>query len=442
MLKKIIFAVIVAVCIGAISYYFLGKEKGLVFFVISLMVALWTNEGIPLGVVSLFPLILFPMFGIMSIKETSINYAEPVIFLFLGGFFMAIAVERTNLHKYLARRLMNIFPATPMGLVYGVIITSGLISSVLSNTTVALMLLPIVMMITENKKVKTRLLLALAYGSSIGGVITPVGTPPNLILLGFLQKHHLESISFVQWIYMMLPVAVPMLLTVPFFLAFSVRKEILETTIKETVRPDKNQKKLMFFLSTLFVILVLNSKIEPWYGGLGLDERVVLLTAGLMMFLPGFSFLSWEDTREIPFEIIYLFGAGFAIADAFSKTHLIESFATSMNHLSVLAPCLIFLVVAMIVTAATNLTSNTAVVSIAFPVFFELAIHLPFNVNVILMIVAISGSYAFMLPIGTPPNAIVMSGGFVKTSQMIRGGFMVTVLGIFFLVLSAYFFWM
>jgi solute carrier family 13 (sodium-dependent dicarboxylate transporter), member 2/3/5 len=132
----------------------------------------------------------------------------------------------------------------------------------------------------------------------------------------------------------------------------------------------------------------------------------------------------------------------FTIADAFAKTHLVESFANSLQDLSILAPCWIFLVVALIVTAATNLTSNTAVVSIGLPVFYQLAVHLPFDTHAILMIVAIAGSFAFMLPIGTPPNAIVMAGGFLKTSQMIRGGFMVTVVGIFFLVLTAYFFWM
>jgi len=441
-MKKILIALITASVMGALVYFLMGKEKALVFFVISLMVVLWTNEGIPIGVVSLLPLIFFPAFGIMTIKETSLNFAEPVIFLFLGGFMMALAVEKTDLHKFLANRLINIFPATPTGLVYGIVVTSGLLSAVLSNTTVTLMLLPIVLSISDNQKIKIRLLLGLAYGASIGGVLTPVGTPPNLILIGFLQKNHLESITFVKWIYMLLPVVVPMMVFVPFFLAFGVRKETLENVSTTTMKADRDQKKLMLFLVSLFILLILNSKMDPWYNGLGLDERVILLTAGLIMFLPGFSFLSWDDTREIPYEIIFLFGAGFAIADAFSRAHLVESFSAGLGNIAVLPPILIFLVAAAVVTAATNVTSNTAVVSIALPVFFGLAMRLPFESNAILLVVAVAGSFAFMLPIGTPPNAIVMSGGFVKTSQMIRSGFIVTLMGTFFLVLSAWLFWM
>jgi sodium-dependent dicarboxylate transporter 2/3/5 len=441
-MKKILIAIIIAAAFGAIAYFFLGDiKKTIVISIIALMVTLWTNEAVPMGIVSLMPLILFPIFKIMPIKATAVNYSEPVIFLFLGGFMMAIAVEKLNLHKYLATRLLHIFPKTVTGLVYGICITSGFLSAVLSNTTVTLMLLPIVLMLTKNKKVTSQLLLALAFGASIGGVYTLVGTPPNLILLGFLQKYSLGTISFVKWMALMTPVVIPMFAIAPYLLAFPVRNETLEVSLIEKQKTTPQQKKLMTFLILLFMVLVLNSKIEPWYGGLGLDERAILLTAGLLMFLPGLNFLTWEDTKEIPFDIIYLFGAGFAIADAFAKCELVESFAVGLEGLTTLAPFIIILVIAVAVSLLTNVTSNTAVVSVALPVFLKLSEHVNFEQNMILVVVTVACSYAFMLPIGTPPNAIVMSSGHLKTGQMIRNGALVNLLGIGILTLAAYFFW-
>jgi sodium-dependent dicarboxylate transporter 2/3/5 len=187
-----------------------------------LLVALWSNEALPLGVVSLLPIILFPAFDILSTKATTANYSKVIIFLFLGGFLLAIAVEKIGLHKVIAHKLLSIFPKNSRGIIFALSITSALLSSLLSNTTTALLLMSIALFLTDNKKLKIRLVLAVAYGASIGGIITPIGTPPNLILMGFLDDNALEKLSFITWMGKTIPLAAIMLIVVSYILSLVV----------------------------------------------------------------------------------------------------------------------------------------------------------------------------------------------------------------------------
>lgn len=155
--------------------------------VLVFLVTLWTNDGLPLGVVSLLPIILFPSFGLLPTASTTANYSNPIIYLFLGGFILAIATEKTNLHKVIASKILTLFPSTPRGIILSLSFTSGILSSILSNTTTALLLIPIASFLTAHKVLKIRFILAIAYGANIGGIITPIGTPPNMLLLGFME---------------------------------------------------------------------------------------------------------------------------------------------------------------------------------------------------------------------------------------------------------------
>ncbi len=424
-----------------ISITIFSLHHALLISLVAFLVTLWTNGALPLGVVSLLPIILFPAFGILDIKEVAPNYSKTIIFLFIGGFMIAIAVEKIGLHKFFSAKLLSYFPNTPTGIIYALAVTSALLSAVLSNTTITLMLLPIGLYLSENIKLKVRFLLAIAYGASIGGIITPIGTPPNMLLLGFLEEHGVLAPSFGEWIVMLLPVAVIMLLTIPYILSRSVKNEsVLEI---DTAVPilDKKQKRLIYIISSLALLLIVNTPIKPYYSGLGLNEKLILLGYGLLMFMPKFGFLNWDDTKRLPYEIIFLFGAGFSIATAFSKTGLAAEIAHKISFISQMPLFWMLILVALFVSFSTEVTSNTALTSIALPIFYEFAKDMGHDGIVLMMVATIAASYAFMLPIATPPNAIVMSSRVIKVGTMAKIGVIANFIGVFVVGVVGYFLW-
>jgi sodium-dependent dicarboxylate transporter 2/3/5 len=440
-MKGILTALSIGLVFFLISLLGFNTSHALLIAIVALLVTLWTNGALPLGVVSLLPLILFPALGILDVKAVAPNYSKTIIFLFIGGFMMAIAVEKIGLHKYFSAKLLDKFPKTPTGIIYALAITSALLSALLSNTTITLMLMPIGLFLTENTKLKVRFLLAIAYGASIGGIITPIGTPPNLLLLGFLEEQGVTAPSFGGWMLMVAPVAIAMLLTIPYLLANSVKHESVKDINSDIPTLDATQKRLIYILIALAVMLLLNTPIKPYYMGLGLNEKLILLGFGLLMFIPKFGFLEWEDTRDLPYEIIFLFGAGFSIAAAFSKTGLAAEIAHKISFISTMPLFWMFLLVALFVSFSTEVTSNTALTSIALPIFYEFAKDMGNDGVVLMMVATIAASYAFMLPIATPPNAIVMSSRVIKVGTMARVGVVANFIGVFVVAIIGYLLW-
>ncbi|NVJ52673.1 MAG: SLC13/DASS family transporter [Campylobacteraceae bacterium] len=440
-MKKILFSVAISIIAFALASVSFNLQHSILVGILVLLVTLWTNEGLPLGVVSLLPIILFPSFDILSTNETVSNYSKSIIFLFLGGFMIAIATQKTELHKYIANKLLSIFPSTTRGIIFSLAVTSAFLSSLISNTTTALLLIPIAMFLTNESSLKLRFVLAIAYGASIGGIVTPIGTPPNLILLGFLEQHNIETISFVNWIFLTAPLAVIMLIIIPFILSLGAKDIVLDKDIGKAIALTSEQKRLGTILLTLIVLLFVNSKIEPFYSGLGINEKGILLGYGLLMFFPKIGFLEWEDARKIPYEIIFLFGAGFSIAMAFSSTGLAEQIASYLLALTSLPVMLLILLVAALVTFTTEVTSNTALISIALPIIYSLGEAAQIDIQLILFVATICASYAFMLPIATPPNAIAMSSGAVKVKDMAKYGFVFNLLGILSITIVALVYW-
>ena len=440
-MKGIGIALLIGVLFFLLSFAFFSPQHALLIGVVAMLVALWTNGALPLGVVSLLPIILFPALGILDVKTVAPNYAKTIIFLFIGGFMMAIAVEKIGLHKYFSAKLLSFFPNTATGIIYALAITSALLSAVLSNTTITLMLLPIGLYLTENTKLKVRFLLAIAYGASIGGIITPIGTPPNMLLLGFLDDHGVSGPSFGEWILLVSPVAGAMLLAVPWILSRSVKNESVHEIDRSIPLLDATQKRLVYILIALAVLLLINTPIKPWYPGLGLNEKLILLGFGLLMFFPKIGFLTWEDTRDLPYEIIFLFGAGFSIAAAFTKTGLAAEIAHKIAFIAHMPFFWMLLLVALFVSFSTEVTSNTALTSIALPVFYEFAKDMGHEGIVLMMVATIAASYAFMLPIATPPNAIVMSSRVIKVKEMAKVGVIANFIGIFIVAVVGYLFW-
>lgn len=440
-MKKIAIALLLALATFFVAGYAFNTQHATLLAIIVFLVALWTNEALPLGVVSLFPILLFPAFDILSTNATTANYSKSIIFLFLGGFMIAIATQKTNLHKYVSNKLLTLFPNTPRGVLFSLAVTSAFLSSLISNTTTALLLIPIAMFLTDDLRLKMRLVLAIAYGASIGGIVTPIGTPPNLILLGFMEQQSIEAIPFVKWIFLTGPLAFMMLLIIPFVLSLGVNNLKFDTKLEDREHLNSEQRRLLYILGSLVVLLLVNSKIEPYYSGLGINEKGILLGYGLLMFMPKIGFLTWDDTKKIPYEIIFLFGAGFSIAAAFSSTGLAGEIANYLLQLTNLPVVFLIILVATLITFTTEVTSNTALISIALPIIYSLSQVANIDTTLILFVATICASYAFMLPIATPPNAIAMSSGAVKVKDMAKFGIVFNIFGIICITTIALVYW-
>ncbi|MEA2020012.1 MAG: DASS family sodium-coupled anion symporter [Campylobacterota bacterium] len=419
--------IIISLILSLIGYFLAGlifdELQSRLIGAVVFLVAMWTNEALPLGVVSLLPIILFPALDILATNATTVNYSKSIIFLFLGGFLLAIAVEKIGLHKVIANKLLNIFPSSARGIIFALAITSAFLSSLLSNTTTALLLMPIALFLTDIKKLKVRFVLAVAYGASIGGIVTPIGTPPNLILMGFLQDNQLETLTFATWMFKTIPLAAIMLIIVPYILSLGVSDIEVENQLDKNMILNEAQKRLLKILGLLVIILFVNSFFK-------VSEAGILLGFGLAMMLPRVGFLVWDDSKKIPYEIIFLFGAGFSIAAAFSHTGLAEAIAQMLLTLTELPPVILILIVAALITFTTEVTSNTALISIALPIIFSLGQASNIDTNLILMVATICASYAFMLPIATPPNAIAMSSKVLTIKDMAKFGIVFNILAI------------
>lgn len=439
--RKIALALLVGGVVFALAFSAVSAVQASLLGAVALLVVLWTNEGLPLAVVSLLPIVLFPTLQILSTRETTLNYAHPIIYLFFGGFLLAIAVEKSGLHHWIADRILGLFPATARGVIFSLALTSGVMSSILSNTTTTLLLITLALFLSEEPRLKMRFALAIAYGASIGGIMTPIGTPPNLILLGVMEEHGMAAIPFFQWMWMVAPLALVMFLAVSLILGIGVGDLRLERPETHAVL-SSDQKKVLGILSGLIVLLLVNAPIRPWWEGLGMSEPVILLSAGLLLFAPPLRLLEWEeDKAKIPYRIMFLFGAGFAIAKAFSKTGLADTVAYTLITYSYLTPLYLLVMVAVIITFTTEITSNTALISIMLPVLYAAAQQSGLNATLFMMVATISASYAFMLPIATPPNAIAISSGVIRIRMMALYGLAFNLIGIVLIVTIATLFW-
>ena len=438
---KIFVALGVGLGVSFLSYTIFTLPQSALLGIIAMLVTLWTNNAIALGVVSLLPIILFPAFDIISTKATAINYAHPIIFLFFGGFLLAIGVEKTKLHIYISNKILNFFPSTPRGMIFSLAFTSALLSSILSNTTTTLLLISIAVFLTDEIRLKMRFALAIAYGANIGGILTPIGTPPNLVLLGIMEDKGLEIVPFFQWMYMVAPLVIFMIVSMSFLLSLGT-KDIKITHTQEIEVLDTKQKKVVFILLSLIGLLFINASIKPYWGGLGLSETGILLGFGILLFLPPFNILEWsEDNGKIPYEIILLFGAGFSIAKAFSSVGLADEVASYLVSITHLPPLLLLLSIALLITFTTEVTSNVAMISIMLPVIYSVSQLADVNTTLFMMVATLCSSYAFMLPIATPPNAIAMSTGAINVRDMMRYGIVLNIIGIIAIVSIAEYFW-
>lgn len=415
-----------------------------------LCVVWWIFEPIPIPATSIIPLAVFPLAGVLPQEKISTAYGSELILLMLGGFILSVAMERSGAHYRIALGMIKLVGGTSSRrIVLGFMIATAMLSMWISNTATVLMMLPIAVAViaqSPDKKLAVPLLLCIAYGGSIGGLGTPIGTPPNLVFMQQYEKFTGVAVSFTQWMSWGLPVV---LLFVPAAGLWLTRK--LDYRGKLVIppsgdwRPEERRVLIIFGLTALAWI----TRLEPfggwstWLGLKGANDATVALVAVVIMFLipngRGGKLLDWESAERVPWGILILFAAGIAIAQAFVESGLSSAIGAQLAILTSLHPLVIIMIIALMVTFLTETTSNTATTILLMPILASAALAVDIDPGLFMVPAAMSASCAFMLPVATAPNAIVFGTGRVPIASMVREGLVLNFAGAIVITFICYF---
>ena len=423
----------------------------------------WATEAIPIPITSLLPILLIPALGIDKIGNATAPYANPIIYLFLGGFLLGLAMERWNLHRRIALNTLLLVGSRPSHQIAGFMLSTAFLSMWVSNTATTIMMLPIGMSVitllgqsgdasdkAERARFATALLLGIAYAASIGGIATLIGTPPNALLAAFLQANYKVTIGFGQWMLLGVPVAAAMLLFTWWWLTrreFKLKgensQELIRAELASLGRWSKGEK----LVSVVFMLTALGWIFQPFIKSYlpGVNDTSIALAGALSLFLipvdakQRLFLLRWEDASKLPWGVLLLFGGGLALAAVIQSTGLAEWIAQGMGALGTLPLLGMIALVVLVITFLTEVTSNTATAAAFLPLLAAVAVAQGFPVEMIAIPAAIAASCAFMLPVATPPNAIVFGTGHMKISSMISAGLALNIGGIVIVTLLSYF---
>ncbi len=428
------------------------------------MAAWWATEAVPVPVTAFLPLITFDLLDIVSFKEAAAPYAHPTIYLFLGAFILAIAVERWDLHKRIALTILSRVGTDGKRLVGGFMVVAALLSMWMTNTSTTMMLMPIslsvaTMIISNNNHLSEKqqddfqvaMLLGLAFAATIGGLATLVGTPPNALLAAYLSNTHSIEIGFAQWMLVGVPVSMIMLPIAWLVLtrwAFFV--EIEETDAAKTylkklrtelgsITVPESRVGIIFFL--VVVMWMLRRPITDLFGVSGLSDAGIVMAAALALFvMPSGnqvqrSLMVWEDLNRLPWGVLLLFGGGLSLASAVSSSGLAEWLGGNLSPLIVFGIVILIVASTALVIFLTELTSNLATTATFLPVVGAIALQADIPLLTICVPVTLAASCAFMLPVATPPNAIVFASNKITIPQMIKAGVYLNTLGLILLVI-------
>lgn len=402
----------------------------------------WIFEPIPIPVTSLIPLAIFPLVGVLEADQVGAAYGDPLVLLMMGGFMLSMAMERSGAHRRIALTMVNAFGGSTGGrqLVFGFMAASAFLSMWISNAATTLMLLPIVAAVLEksnSRHLQTCLLLGVAYAASVGGIGTPIGTPPNLVFMKFYVENAggVEP-SFTTWMSWALPIMLLMLPAVGFWLTRGLKPERgLELPQVGKWRYEE-VATLSVFAVTAALWITRKEPFGGWSGWLGLegakDASVALLAVVAMHLLPngkGERLLTWEASSKIPWGVLILYGGGIAIAKAFKESGLSDTIGASLAGLSNVPVLLMIGIICLSVTFLTEVTSNTATANLILPILAATAIAAMIDPRLIMVPATISASFAFMLPVATPPNAIVFGSEKLTIRQMAHEGFALNLVG-------------
>ncbi len=439
----------------------------------------WVAEIVPLAITSLLPVALFPLLGIMNGKAVSSTYFNHVIFLFIGGFLVALAIQKWNLHQRIAIKILQLVGLSPGRILFGFMFATAFLSMWISNTATTMMMVPILLSITlKLEEINGRekiahyavgLLLATAYSASVGGIATLIGTPPNLSFSRIFDIYFPQApeITFVDWFIFALPISLIMfaILYVYLYYMFVRKNNNWKNLSRDALQEDLDKMgKITYEEKIIGVIFILMAfmwffrsdidfgifHLRGWSSYFPFpkyinDGTVAIFCAVLLFLIPskkekGKYLMDWKAAEDIPWEIILLFGGGFALASGFKESGLSTWFGEQLIFLKGIHPLIIILIITLIVTFLTELTSNTATVETFLPILAGLAISIETNPLLFMLPATIAGSMAFMLPVATPPNAIIFGTRRVRITQMLKTGLFLNLIGAVVLSLIVYYF--
>ncbi|MCE3226636.1 MAG: protein Im not dead yet [Bacteroidetes bacterium] len=439
------------------------------------MVIWWFSEAVSLAVTALVPVLMLPVLGISDTKTVAQQYSDSIIFLFIGGFMLAFAIEKWNFHKRVALKILSVVGKTPATILFGVMISTYLISNWISNTATTMMLFGAVFaLIGETKNYITRnyekfaaaVLLGLAFSATIGGMATPVGTPPNMYFFkafkeAFPQDH---ALNFLKWSMIGYPISLTFLLVTFFVLHFYFLRNKVELKIEQSYFKQTygslgkfSYEEKWVFVIFIFCILGWFTKADIDFGNFKfkgwsnlfvtpkyIEDALVALIAALALFLipsktnKGEALLIWEDAKKLRYDIILMFGSGFALAYGFEVTGLSKWLASSLCVLKGVSPVLIILGICLIVTLISEFASNIASIQLAIPVMMALQKELDLDPLLLMMPATFASSLGFMLPVATAANTIVFGTKQIDIKDMFKVGIVLDILGILIITLMCY----
>lgn len=425
----------------------------------------WITEAIPIAATALLPIVLFPLSGSMDIASTTASFGHKFVFLYLGGFIIAIAIEKWNLHKRIALNIINAIGSNVKNIILGFMVATAFLSMWISNTATSVMMLPIgiaiIKQLKDNPKTDVNenlifgkaLMLAIAYSASIGGIATLIGTPPNLVLASVVSETYNYEITFSQWFVFGFPISVVLLIICWKYLtafAFSFKQKEFPGGKQEIKRLLKSLGKMAYeekavaiiFATTAFCWITrsfLLKKILP-----NIDDTIIAIAFALVLFLiPSKTkrkkLVSWKDTKNLPWGIILLFGGGMALAKGFETSGLALWIGNQMTTLTGISTIILILLLIASVNFLTEITSNLATTAMLLPVLAPMALTINMHPFILMVGAAVAASCAFMLPVATPPNAVVFGSGYLKIPDMVSKGIVMNIISIILLTLFVYF---
>jgi sodium-dependent dicarboxylate transporter 2/3/5 len=429
------------------------------------MVAWWMTEAVALPVTAFLPMVLFPLLGLANMASATAPYADPIIFLFMGGFLIALAMQKRNLHQRIALFLIQLVGTNPAGIVIGFMLATAFLSMWISNTATAVMMLPIALSVTQLissqlAEVGTKpmrnfslvLMLMIAYAANIGGTATIIGTPPNVVFVGYMEQFYDYEVRFNQYLLVGIPVMVLMLALTYVVLAkwlfpFSglqardVATEVIRQKQKELGDWSKAEVMVGLVFTCTALTWIFRGPINDLLPTPILNDTLIAMAGGLTMFvlpvkLSNAEFvLDWRDTKELPWGILMLFGGGLALAKGMENSGLIQVIGEAVASRSAWSAWLLMLALSTLMLFMTELMSNVALCVIFLPVVIGISMSLDIPPMMMTLPVTLASSYAFMMPVSTPPNAIVYSSGYIPIRDMIRAGFILNLIAIVVLLL-------
>ena len=425
----------------------------------------WITEAIPIAVTALLPIILFPLTGGLSLTETTASFGHKYVFLYIGGFIIAIAIQKWNLHKRIALNIINLIGTNIVNIILGFMLATAFMSMWISNTATSVMMLPIALAIVaqlrdnpetkedENLNFGKALMLAIAYSASIGGVATLIGTPPNLVLAGVVEETFGYEITFAKWFQFGFPISMFLLFICWKYLtslAFKFkqktfpggRAEISKQLIE--LGSISYEEKLVcgVFAMTAFAWITRSFLLEPIIPGI--DDTIIAIIGAIVIFLLPTKnnkrrLLNWEEAVELPWGILLLFGGGMALAAGFKESGLALWIGTQMTLLDGVSLFLLVFILISSVNFLTEITSNLATTAMLLPILYPMAMTLDVHPFVLMVSATVAASCAFMLPVATPPNAVVFGSGYLRIPDMVRVGVWMNLISILLLSLIVYF---